>query len=97
MTIEQTIEIPANHLLTLEVPSEIPTGRARMALTINPAAEEPEPNDTYSNFDAALAEIRELCTDSTLTVDSFLEMRRKDLELEEVKYRWMFHKGKDEN
>jgi hypothetical protein len=35
MIIEQTIEIPADHRLTLEVPREIPTGRA--ILTFTPA------------------------------------------------------------
>jgi hypothetical protein len=31
MTIEQTVEIPANHRLTIEVPPEIPAGRAKAA------------------------------------------------------------------
>jgi len=97
MTIEQTVEIHADHRLIFEIPGEIPEGRAKVALTINPAAEEPEQNDAYSGFDAVLAEIRELCKDSKLTVDSFLETRRKDLELEEAKYRRMFHKDADAN
>jgi hypothetical protein len=33
MTIEQTVEIPADHRLTLEVPREIPEGRAVIAFT----------------------------------------------------------------
>jgi len=33
MTIEQTVEIPANHRLTIEVPREIPAGRAILAFT----------------------------------------------------------------
>ena len=33
MTIEQTVEIPANHRLTIEVPHEIPVGRAILAFT----------------------------------------------------------------
>jgi predicted nucleic acid-binding protein len=33
MTIEQTIEIPANHRITLEVPFEIPAGRTIVAAT----------------------------------------------------------------
>ncbi|MDR0669976.1 MAG: hypothetical protein LBF95_07825 [Treponema sp.] len=38
MTIEQTVEIPANHRLTLDVPREIPTGRAILAFTpVSPA------------------------------------------------------------
>jgi hypothetical protein len=33
MTIEQTVEIPASHRLTIEVPREIPAGRAILAFT----------------------------------------------------------------
>jgi len=36
MTIEQTIEIPADHRLTLEVPPEIPAGRAILTFTPTP-------------------------------------------------------------
>ena len=38
MTITQTIEIPANHRLTIDVPREIPVGKA--ILTLTPAREE---------------------------------------------------------
>jgi hypothetical protein len=33
MTIEQTVEIPPNHRLTIEVPREIPAGKAILAFT----------------------------------------------------------------
>jgi hypothetical protein len=33
MTIEQTVEIPADHKLTIEVPREIPAGRDIIAFT----------------------------------------------------------------
>ena len=39
MTIEQTVEIPVDHRLTIEVPREIPAGRAILAFT--PAAQTP--------------------------------------------------------
>jgi len=32
MTIEQTIEIPADHRLILDIPKEYPTGRAQMVI-----------------------------------------------------------------
>lgn len=32
MTIEQTVEIPANHRLTIEVPPEIPEGKTRVII-----------------------------------------------------------------
>jgi hypothetical protein len=33
MTIEQTVEIPADHRLYIEVPREVPAGRAVLAFT----------------------------------------------------------------
>ena len=36
MTITQTVEIPASHKLTIDVPSEVPTGR--VVLTFTPAS-----------------------------------------------------------
>ncbi|GMO42911.1 MAG: hypothetical protein Pg6C_04540 [Treponemataceae bacterium] len=38
MTIEQTIDIPASHCLTIEVPREVPAGRAILAFTPASAA-----------------------------------------------------------
>jgi hypothetical protein len=37
LTIRQTVEIPADHRLTLEVPPEIPAGRTILAFTPAPA------------------------------------------------------------
>ena len=36
MTIEQTVEIPASRRITIEVPPELPIGKARIELTITP-------------------------------------------------------------
>ena len=38
MTIEQTVEIPANHRLVIDVPREVPAGKA--VITFTPAAED---------------------------------------------------------
>jgi hypothetical protein len=38
MTIEQTVEIPANHRLTLDLPDDIPVGTAKIELTVYPVA-----------------------------------------------------------
>jgi hypothetical protein len=38
MTITQTVEIPANRRLTIDVPSEVPAGRAILAFTPDSAA-----------------------------------------------------------
>jgi hypothetical protein len=36
MIIEQTIEVPADHRLLLEIPATIPRGKAKIALHITP-------------------------------------------------------------
>jgi hypothetical protein len=39
MTIQQTVDIPASHRLTIEVPHEIPTGPVILTFTPKAAAE----------------------------------------------------------
>jgi hypothetical protein len=41
MTIQQTIEIPSDHRLVLELPYELPIGRARVELTVTPEKRKP--------------------------------------------------------
>ncbi|MDR2597025.1 MAG: hypothetical protein LBC76_06870 [Treponema sp.] len=36
MTIEQTIEIPANHRISLDLPYELPVGKTKMELKFTP-------------------------------------------------------------
>ena len=82
MTITQTVEIPADRRITLEVPPQIPAGTtARFEVIWFPI------NKTANNLDTALEKIWTLCKDTSITVDSFLEMRRHDNELEENQYR----------
>jgi hypothetical protein len=45
MTIEQTVEIPADHRLVIEVPQEIPAGRAVIAFTPVETREKSEARD----------------------------------------------------
>ena len=40
MTVEQTIEVPASHRLTIDVPREIPAGRTIIAFTPASAGKE---------------------------------------------------------
>ena len=88
MIIEQTVEIPADHRLTIDVPPEIPAGTTtRFEIHWFPQKKSP------NSLDAALDKIWELCKDSSLGVDSFLEMRRQDKELEESQYRQLFSGG----
>ena len=38
MVFEQTVEIPDSHWLAIEVPRNVPAGKARLALTVTPEA-----------------------------------------------------------
>jgi hypothetical protein len=94
LLIEQTVIIPADHRLRLdfEVPPEIPAGTtARLELFWSPYKE------TVNSLDSVLERIWKLCKDSSLTVDNFLEMRRRDKELEENQYRRFFGRPGDSN
>jgi len=94
MTIEQTVTIPVDHRLHLdfEVPQYIPAGAtARLELFWSPGKE------SAKNLDTALEKIWAVCKDSSITVDSFLEMRRQDKELEEKQYRQLFDKSRNLN
>jgi hypothetical protein len=39
MTITQTIEIPADHRLVIEVPQEVPAGKTKLEVKLTPVAE----------------------------------------------------------
>jgi hypothetical protein len=92
MTIEQIVEIPADRRVTFEVPHEIPTGAtARFEIHCFPQKE--AVNDLVSS----LEEIWALCKDAPVTVNSFLEERRRDNELEEGRYQQFFSKSGDNN
>jgi len=43
MTITQTVEIPADRRLTIDMPLEVPTGKAQMELKIIPFTKEENP------------------------------------------------------
>jgi hypothetical protein len=78
MTIEQTIEIPANGWVHLDIPPEWAGARGQVVITaLFPAGDEAK-----ARFRAARQKLQELCEDSKLTSDAFLEQRRKDARLE---------------
>jgi len=89
MSITQTVEVPSSHRLIIDVPREIPTGP--VVLTFTPQTT-PKNECFGSNppFDPVKArEAIENCSGLAkrlgvnLSVDEFLEMRRKDKELED--------------
>jgi hypothetical protein len=133
MIIAQTVDIPASHRLTIDVPHEVPEGP--VVLTFMPAAVREKaavpleargqsnsddfhraygawaanpwencmeelidfegylkhkPSSATVNhegFAKNLAEVRRLCKNSPVTVDGFIEMRRKERDMEEAQYR----------
>ena len=50
MTIEQTVEIPSNRRLVLDLPFELPVGRARVELTVVPEEKKSPAVDGKSAF-----------------------------------------------
>jgi len=78
MTITQTVEIPADRRLTIDVPPEIPAGKA--VLTFKPVFEAPfiDPIEAIERCSGIAKQLG-----CTLSSDGFLAMRRKDKELED--------------
>ena len=85
MTIEQTIEIPASHRIFLDLPPELPAGKAK--ITITPQTEKQAAN-AYETIESLRGLAKKM--GSTLTVESFLEMRHEDLRIEEERYKKLF-------
>jgi hypothetical protein len=90
MTIEQTVEIPADHRIFLDLPPELPVGKAKIIIT-------PQPEKPVTNIYDSVTKLRGLAKEmgSSLTVEDFLEMRQEDFCLEEAKYRKLFSKKDD--
>ena len=81
MTITQTVKIPADRRITLDVPPQIMAGEmARFEVIWFPVKK------TVSSLDNTLKTIQELCKDIPVSSDSLREERRRDLDKEEVKY-----------
>jgi len=81
MTIVQTVQIPANRRIYLDLPPELPVGKAKV--TVTSQAEMPSTGvyETATNLRGLAKKMG-----STLTVERFLEMRQEDLRLEEEEY-----------
>jgi len=87
MTIEQTVIIPADHHLhlDLEVPSEIPAGRARASLTLICEEGQQQPAaDNWVNPLLGLAKAK----GAKLTLERFMEMQQEEIERENDRRLW---------
>ena len=97
MTLTQTVEIPANRRVHLdfEIPQEVPTGAiARLELVWSPEIEKAA---RKSEIEASLEKVQALLKDSPISVDSFLEERRRDDKLLEEKYKQLAASAGDTN
>jgi hypothetical protein len=98
MTIEQAVDIPADHQLFIEVPPEVPAGRTILAFRPVPAVPEIEGADAetapFKSAEEALERFRAIRGKfgSKLTGDMSLAWRREDRELEEAEYRRRHHR-----
>ena len=89
MTITQTVEIPVSRRVLLDLPLELPVGRAK--ITVISEADRP-PVNTPEEVESLRGLAKKM--GSTLTVERFLEMRKEDLDIEETKYnRFLEKKG----
>ena len=85
MTITQTVEIPESRQVFLDLPLDLPVGKAKVTVT-------PQIEKSAVNVYEAVTSLRGLAKKmgSTLTVEQFHEMQREDLRLEEEKYNRLF-------
>ena len=83
MTIEQTVEIPADHRLFIDIPLSIPAGKAKVELTVTPESREPSKEadtDPYS-----WRKLRGMFADSKFSTEELFKERVRDLLREEAK------------
>lgn len=89
--IQRTVEISENRRLVLDIPKEIPTGKAEMTIVFSPLPEKdlPGPGSHKNAIEKARGIAKRL--GAALTVDTFLRWKQDDIALEETHYRQRFH------
>jgi hypothetical protein len=94
MTIEQTVEIQSDRRLVLDLPPELPVGRARVAVTVTPERNE-TPEERRRRSHEAVERCRGLGKrlGSKVTSDDVIADHREELAREEAKYQRLY--GKD--
>jgi hypothetical protein len=96
MTFEQTVEIPENRCLTIEIPREFPVGATILTFTPNTAS--PADKKTAqarlqeTELKAAIETACNLAKDFHFSSEDLFEERRKDREMDEAQYRRLFQK-----
>jgi hypothetical protein len=85
MAVTQTVDIPADRRITLEVPREVPPGRTILTFTPAPATPAFDPEkarEAIKNCDGLAKRMG-----INLSSDEFLEMRHRDRDIELAKDR----------
>jgi hypothetical protein len=77
MTIEQTVEIRADHRLVMELPLEIPLGKARVEVIVTPESGSPAEKSRTGKAALSLLELRGSCKGDD-TLDAYFERKRTD-------------------
>jgi hypothetical protein len=99
MTFKQTVEIPEDRRLTIEIPREFPAGAATLAFTPKPASpadkKAAQARLQETELKAAIARLQDLAKDFRFSSEDLFEERRKDREMDEAQYRRLFHKNGD--
>ena len=81
MTITQTVEIPADRRIMLEIPSQIPTGKARVELNVIPLANEAEKPEKLRLTKEMIEEMRQNCPD----LQALTGILHTDMTVEQIK------------
>jgi hypothetical protein len=79
MSVAQTVDIPENHRLVIDVPREVPAGKS--ILTFKPVNEAFDPIKGQEAIERCSGLAKRM--GANLSSDEFLEMRWKDRELED--------------
>ena len=81
MTLTQTVKIPADYRISLELPRSVPTGvNASISITI------PTSYETQNSIEPVkpVKSFRGILKDKGITIERFLEMQREDKALEDA-------------
>ena len=79
------VDIPADHKIFLELPPELPVGKAKITITAQTEKPSDNPHEAIKNLRGITKRMG-----SSITAERFREMRQEDAHLEEEKYRRFF-------
>ena len=88
MTIEQTVEIPADHRIFLDLPPELPVGRAKVEFTVTP--ETTPPGKTVKPLKSLLGIHKDLDT-----MSAYFARKRAEKALEDAQIERSLRKAED--